>query len=339
MMMRGRAEPKYQVIRDALAHENNMLSITLMCELADVSRSGYYKWLDEAPEREAREAQDHMDFELILEAARFRGYDKGARGIHMRLLHMDPLRIMNVKKIWRLMRKYNYVCPIRRANPYRRKLLEAIARTGAVANNEVGRHFIQAPRKILLTDITYLRRRDGKFSYMCSVLDAYTRQLLGYAVMQTMQDDVVMAALNMMLASYGNELVKAPVVHSDQGSQFKSTSVIALLKDSELRRSMSKKATPWDNAPQESFFGHMKDDIGEKLDLCHAHEDICRVIDDWTDYYNNDRYQWGLAKLSPNEYYQYLTTGRYPLPVPPPKDSDDLDDADPLDNGVFRSLR
>lgn len=329
MMMRGCAEPKYQVIHDALAHDGNMLSITLMCELAGVSRAGYYKWLDETPEREAREARDRKDFELILEAARFRGYDKGARGIHMRLLHMEPVRIINVKKIWRLMRKYHYVCPIRRANPYRRKLLEAIARTGAVASNEVGRHFIQAPRKILLTDITYLRRRDGKFSYMCSVLDAYTRQLLGYAVMQTIEDDVVLAALNMMLENHGNELANAPVVHSDQGSQFKSTSVIALLKDSELRRSMSKKATPWDNAPQESFFGHMKDEIGEKLGFCHTHEDVRGVIDDWTDYYNKDRYQWGLAKLSPNEYYQYVTNGRYPLSVSPPKDLEDLDDAVP----------
>jgi len=327
MMMRGQAEPKYHVIHDALAHDDNMLSITLMCDLAGVSRAGYYKWLDEAPEREAREAQDRQDFELILEAARFRGYDKGARGIHMRLLHMKPFRIMNVKKIWRLMRKYNYVCPIRRANPYRRKLMEAIARTGVVAPNEVGRRFIQAPRKVLLTDITYLRSCDGKFSYMCSVLDAYTRQLLGQAVMPTIEDDVVLAALNMMLANHGAELAKAPVVHSDQGSQFKSTSVIDLLKDSDLRRSMSRKATPWDNAPQESFFGHMKDEISEKLGRCRTHEDICRVIDDWTDYYNNDRYQWGLAKLSPNEYYQYVTTGRYPLPVPPPKDSHDLDDA------------
>jgi len=321
MMMRGCAEPKYQVIRDALAHENNMLSITLMCELADVSRSGYYKWLDEAPEREAREAQDRKDFELILEAARFRGYDKGARGIHMRLLHMEPCRVMNTKKIWRLMGKYNYVCPIRRANPYKRKLLEAIARTGAVADNQLGRHFIQGPRKVLLTDITYLRRRDGKFSYMCSVLDACTRQLLGRAVMQTMQDDVVLGALNMMLENHGAELAKTPVVHSDQGSQFSSTSVIALLRDSNLRRSMSQKATPWDNAPQESFFGHMKDEIGEKLSQCYGHEDVCRVIDDWADYYNNDRYQWSLAKLSPYEYYHYITTGRYPLPVPPPKDA------------------
>lgn len=48
-------------------------------------------------------------------------------------------------------------------------------------------------------------------------------------------------------------------------------------------------------------------------------EDICRVISDWTDYYNHDRYQWDLAKLAPCEYYRYLTTGIYPLSVPKPK--------------------
>ena len=318
MMMRGTAEAKYQVIQAATARDSNLLSVTLMCEMADVSRSGYYDWLKAAPERAAREARDRRDFDLILEAARFRGYDKGARGIHMRLLHMMPCVQMNTKKIWRLMRKYHYVCPIRRADPYRRKLKEVIAQTGAVAGNEVGRNFFRGRRKILLTDITYLSRDDGKFSYMCTILDAYTRQLLSYAVRPSMEADVVLEAIDKMLANHGNELENASVIHSDQGSQFKSTSVIALLKNAQVRRSMSQKATPWDNAPQESFFGHMKDEIGVSLDRCHTHEEICLVIDDWTDYYNNDRYQWGLAKLSPNEYARYITTGRYPLPIHPP---------------------
>ena len=60
------------------------------------------------------------DFELILIAYRFRGYNKGAKGIHMRLLHMDPPVVMNVKKIYRLMKKFHLVCGIRKANPYRR---------------------------------------------------------------------------------------------------------------------------------------------------------------------------------------------------------------------------
>lgn len=74
---------------------------------------------------------------------------------------------------------------------------------------------------------------------------------------------------------------------------------------------MSRKANCWDNAPQESFFGHMKDEID--ISECKKYREVKAIIDDWIDYYNNERYQWQLAKLSPNQYYQYIITGIYPL--------------------------
>lgn len=88
---------------------------------------------------------------------------------------------------------------------------------------------------------------------------------------------------------------------------------IQLLKNSGLRRSMSRRGNCWDNAPQESFFGHTKDELAGQIKGWTSFEDVRRSIDDWMDYYNNDRYQWNLAKLSPNEYYRYLTTGVYPV--------------------------
>ncbi|MDE7205866.1 MAG: IS3 family transposase [Lachnospiraceae bacterium] len=74
---------------------------------------------------------------------------------------------------------------------------------------------------------------------------------------------------------------------------------------------MSRKANCWDNAPQESFFGHMKDETD--ISGCKKFREVKAVVDDWIEYYNNERYQWQLAKLSPNEYYEYITTGIYPL--------------------------
>ena len=65
----------------------------------------------------------------------------------------------------------------------------------------------------------------------------------------------------------------------------------------------------------ESFFGHMKDDIRDEIEDLASFEEVQTKVDDWIDYYNNDRYQWDLLKLSPKEYYQYLKTGVYPLPV------------------------
>ena len=86
------------------------------------------------------------------------------------------------------------------------------------------------------------------------------------------------------------------------------------MKDIELRQSMSRKANCWDNAPQESFYGHMKDEID--ITCCVTTDEIRQVITDWADYYSNERYQWDLAKLAPKEYYQYLLTGIYPLTIP-----------------------
>ena len=79
---------------------------------------------------------------------------------------------------------------------------------------------------------------------------------------------------------------------------------------------MSRRANCWDNAPQESFYGHMKDELD--LTVCNTFEELQMAIDDYMDYYNNRRYQWELAKLSPREYYDFVTTGIYPLKVPNP---------------------
>ena len=120
---------RFGAIRAALAEEGNVLTVTELCDIAGVSRSGYYGWVKAEQARQDREARDKSDFQLILNAYRFRGYDKGVRGIHMRLLHTG-IR-MNPKKIRRLMRKYEFFCPVRKANPYRRLQKAMICRMGA----------------------------------------------------------------------------------------------------------------------------------------------------------------------------------------------------------------
>ena len=159
MGIQAKAEVKFALIEAALSSPNNLLSITVLCKIAGVSRSGFYRWQEAKPTREEREKRDKADFDLILEAYNFRGYAKGARSIHMRLLHVDVL--MNLKKIRRLMRKYKLICPIRRINPYKQMMREM--RTNSVAPNIVKREFLlHGARKILLTDITYLFYRGGK---------------------------------------------------------------------------------------------------------------------------------------------------------------------------------
>lgn len=98
----------------------------------------------------------------------------------MGLLHMNPPVVMNIKKIRRLMKKYNLFCPIRKANPYRR-MAKAI-KTSNYADNLLQREFeCYGPRYVLLTDITYIPY-NGKFAYLSTILDAYTKQILAYVL-------------------------------------------------------------------------------------------------------------------------------------------------------------
>ncbi len=133
------ANAKYKIINELVQRENNMLNVTWLCNAAGVSRSGYYHYLKTKDIRLQREENDQQDFIIILEAYQFRGYNKGARGIYMRLLHMSPPVHMNIKKIRRLMNKYNLFCPIRKANPYRR-MAKAMT-TAYVAPNLLNREF------------------------------------------------------------------------------------------------------------------------------------------------------------------------------------------------------
>ena len=110
--MMDKPDKKFELIREIISKEDNMLSIAELCWIAGVSRSGYYRWVNAEDVRQAREKQDQEDFSLILQAYQFRGYAKGIRGIHMRLLHLSEPVVMNVKKIQRLMHKYGRYCPI-----------------------------------------------------------------------------------------------------------------------------------------------------------------------------------------------------------------------------------
>lgn len=313
-----KASYKFEVIDDTLTEKPGVFSVAVLCDIAGVSRSGYYAWKKAAPLREKHEAQDKKDFELILIIYKKRGYAKGARSIHMGLLHMKPPVIMNIKKIRRLMKKFNLFCPIRKANPYRR-MAKAI-KTSNYADNLLQREFeCYGPRIVLLTDITYIPY-NGIFAYLSTILDAYTKQILAYILSSSLEVDFVKGTVENLVRDHGISLHKETLIHSDQGSHYTSVTFIQIVNDSNLRRSMSRRGNCWDNAPQESFYGHMKDEIMSKISACTEYSEVKAIIDDYMDYYNNERYVWELCKLSPNEYYEFVTTGIYPLPIDnPPK--------------------
>ena len=304
----------FEIIYNTMQQSHNTMSVKTLCEMAGVSRSGYYAWIKAASARELREQQDRDDFDLILAAYKMHGYTKGAKGIYMALLHMDPPVIMNLKKIRRLMDKFNLSCPYRGPNPYRR--MAKALKTSNVADNLLQREFeAYGPRIVLLTDITYLPY-NGTFAYLSTILDAFTKQILSYVLSPSLEVDFVLETINKLVENHGVSLQAETIIHSDQGCHYTSHKFINILYDKKLRQSMSRRGNCWDNAPQESFFGHMKDHIMPKLAECTEFAEVQVIIDDYMDYYNNRRYQWHLAKLSPGEFYKFVTTGEYPLDIP-----------------------
>ena len=274
-----------------------------------VSRSGFYAYETRIKNNDTnpKEIKDRQDFELILEVYNRRGFKKGSRTIYMILKKENKL--MNLKKIQRLMRKYGLICPIRKPNPYK-KMMKALEES-SIAPNLLERKFREyGARVVLLTDITYLFYANHRKCYLSTIKDAYTKEILAYALSINMEEDFVLDTINMLINNHKSELKTNSLVHSDQGIHYKVLLFQEILKNNDLRQSMSRKANCWDNAPQESFHGHMKDEID--LKNCKTFEDVKNMIEEYIYYYNNERPQWELAKLTPSEYYKFTITGIYP---------------------------
>lgn len=310
MGIKAPSEVKFRLIHNAIMSDSNMLTVSLMCRIAGVSRSGYYSWEDNSENRKIRELQDLEDIHRIKEAKNYR-YQKGVRGIYMYFLHNGER--MNIKKIIRLMRKFGVRCTIRKPNPY--KLIAKALKTDNVARNWVKREFTKyGPRKVLLTDITYLFYKGG-CCYLSTILDAKTHEILAYQVSENLKIDFVLKTVDDLMEKHGATLDDFIYVHSDRGAHYTSKAFIQKLKDADFIQSMSRKGNCWDNAPQESFFGHMKDEVEFEISKCRTYDDVRYLLKDWIQYYNEERYQWDLLKLSPKQYYTYLTTGYNPIPT------------------------
>lgn len=102
-----------------------------------------------------------------------------------------------------------------------------------------------------------------------------------------MYEEFVIETIRNLIRDHKSELPQMPILNSDQGIHYKAKSFKELLSKNEILRSMSRKANCWDNSPKESFFGHMKDEIN--ITNCNTFEEVKGIIDDYMDYYNNDR--------------------------------------------------
>ena len=293
---------KYVIIHEALEEKRNTISVNQLCKIAHVSRSGYYRWKNAKGKREEKQKRDEIDFKIIFDAYKLKGYDTGVRGIHMRLLHKD-IR-MNHKKIRRLMHKFNLRCRIRKKSVYRYSTKNSLSQN--VVGNLLNREFkIHGIRKTLLTDFTYIPFR-GRFVYLSTIMDSYTSECLAYVISKTSSAEFVVNTVKKLVKNDNSLIGKGIIIHSDQGCQYTSQEYKNILKKYGFRQSMSRKGNCWDNAPQESFYGHMKDEIRGYIKNCESFTKLKKVISRWFHYYNYQRYQWKLGKMSPREYYNWL---------------------------------
>ncbi|MDQ8739524.1 IS3 family transposase, partial [Paenibacillus sp. LHD-38] len=229
------------------------------CQLLDVSRSGYYNYLSSADKRQERALVDEQAGAMIKKAFNKRGFKKGSRSIKM-TLENEYDTCYNLKRIRRLMQKFDIVCPHRKPNPYRR--IAKATQEHRTLPNELQRDFKKGiPGLVLLTDITYLPYGKSQTAYLSTILDSSTGELLASNLSHSLQLPLATETIELLTKQRRIKLHKDAFIHSDQGCHYTSPTYQKLLKKKGLGQSMSRRGNCWDNAPQESFFGHMKDHV------------------------------------------------------------------------------
>jgi len=272
-------------------------NITKLCQFANVSASGYYKWekICDKPER------DYGDYLLVKEIFDGGKGKYGWRNVQMKLDTIKSI-VMNHKKIIRIKRKYNLITKVRRRNPYK-DIMKKTAEHRTF-KNILNREFTQLiPQKVFCTDITYLFYNSA-VAYLSAVKDVASREIVAWSLSKHISMNLVFETIKSMKDNENIISLKDILIHSDQGFHYTNPDYIFLIKDSEMIQSMSRKGNCIDNSPMETFFGHFKDEVDYKN--CKTFEELQTLTDEYINYYNNERQQWELKKMTPVNYRNHL---------------------------------
>ena len=286
-----------------IARHRGEYAVRLMCRVLAVSPAGYYAWRKRAPS--ARAVADER-LALDIRAA-FAASDAtyGAPRVH-RDLRADGLRVGR-KRVARLMRREGLVGRAPRA---RRAGTTDSDHPHPVAPNLLGRRFavrdengVAALDRVWVSDITYVPTRAG-WLYLAVVLDLASRRVVGWAMRDTPDAGLALAALGMAVAA--RRPAPGLIHHSDRGVQYACGAYQALLAAHALRPSMSRRGDCWDNAVAESFFATLELELIGRRDWAtrdDARRAIFAFIETW---YNRVRRHSALGYLSPAEYEAQL---------------------------------
>lgn len=255
-----------------------------------VSLSAYYAWI----KRIGRPDADQERMNLVKEAyERSRG-TYGYRRIQIWIKREYDLQI-NHKTVLRLMNKLNIQSIARRKNPYR----QIQNQYGAIHTypNILKQNFkAQRPNQKWGTDITYIRTQKG-FVYLAIVKDFFDGTIQGYAMSGNFSIRMVLRALRLAAQ---NSSCQGVILQSDQGPQYQSSAYHSLTRGCGITPSMSRKGNCLDNAPTESFFSQLKEELLRHIKIQDLSE-ATQLVDDYIHFYNNDRIQLK-TKLTPVEF-------------------------------------
>ncbi|MGF2525883.1 IS3 family transposase, partial [Ralstonia pseudosolanacearum] len=205
-----------------------------------------------------------------------------------------------INKIRRLKRKYGIICPVRQPSVNRKAARELMVRNRKA--NILKRTFrMHRPNEAYLSDVTYLNYGNNQTAYGSAVIDAVTGKLTGFVLSD--HNDLALADSTLdwlKIASYSHKAL----FHTDQGSLYMSDQFQRKLKKMGFQQSMSKRGNCWDNAPQESFFGHFKDEVDYRN--CRNIVELEDRIWKYAEYYNFDRPQWTRNRMAPIYYQLWL---------------------------------
>jgi transposase InsO family protein len=272
--------------------ESATYSVTTLCKVMGVSRSGYYDCLDRP--LSARSNED-LILSKEIKAAHEKSYGTyGKRRIQKQLIRHG--RSVGLSRISRLMSDSD----IRSKAAKTHKVTTDSNHNKYISPNVLNRQFhSDKPNQAWVSDITYIRCRQG-FVYLAVILDLFSRRVIGWSINDQLHSSIINQALDMAVINRKN--IKGCLLHSDQGSQYASTSFRNRLKRYKLKQSMSRRGNCWDNAPCESFFHSLKVEwIGKKIykDLEEVKSHIFHFIER---FYNRFRLHSANNFYSPEEY-------------------------------------
>jgi putative transposase len=266
--------------------------VTELCEVADVSRAGYYRFLKPAGENE-----EEMELRDAVQRTAIKRPTYGYRRITEQLRRDG--REVGYKRVLRIMREDNLLC-------LNRKSFVRTTDSGhglPVYPNLAKGLKLERLNQLWVADITYIRLL-CEFVYLAVILDAFSRRVIGWALGKTLQDDLSLAALKLAI-SHGR-VEEGLVHHSDRGSQYASCAYTGLLKEHSIQISMSRRGNPYDNAKAESFMKTLKyEEVyrTEYSDFNDAQRRIGRFIES---VYNRDRLHSALGYSTPVEFERSL---------------------------------